>query len=141
MKHKLKMVEFGCKPYACVSFARQFTDDVEWSAKMPAVRRLTPCANVETAIDAGARVINIPDTVGYAMPDEYAAQIAMLFERVPNIDQAIISTHCHNDLGVAVANSLAGVGAGARQIECTINGIGERAGMQRRGWYGASYAR
>ncbi|MGB0719708.1 MAG: 2-isopropylmalate synthase, partial [Bdellovibrionales bacterium] len=83
---------------------------------------------VETAIDAGASTINIPDTVGYAVPDEFAAKIAMLFDRVPNIDKAIISVHCHNDLGLAVANSLAGIKAGARQAECTINGIGERAG-------------
>ncbi len=83
---------------------------------------------VEAAIKAGARTINIPDTVGYALPDEFAALIRMLFERVPNIDRAVISVHCHNDLGLAVANSLAAVGAGVRQIECTINGIGERAG-------------
>jgi len=112
-----------------VSFARNFTDDVEWSAE-DASRTEDDflCKSVETAIAAGARVINIPDTVGYSIPTEYARQIKMLFDRVPNIDQAIISTHCHNDLGVAVANSLAGVVAGARQIECTVNGIGERAG-------------
>ncbi|MCK5374076.1 MAG: 2-isopropylmalate synthase, partial [Alphaproteobacteria bacterium] len=131
MKHKLQM-----EPDAVleaikdsVTFARSFTDDVEWSAEDASrTEEDFLCRSVEIAIDAGARVINIPDTVGYAMPDEYAAQIAMLFERVPNIDKAIISTHCHNDLGVGVANSLAGVNAGARQIECTINGIGERAG-------------
>jgi 2-isopropylmalate synthase len=77
---------------------------------------------------AGATTINIPDTVGFAVPDEFGSQIKMLFDRVPNIDKAIISVHCHNDLGLAVANSLAGVKNGARQIECTINGIGERAG-------------
>ena len=131
MKHKLKMGPNSVVEavHESVTFARNFTDDVEWSAE-DASRTEDDflCQCVETAIDAGARVINIPDTVGYAMPHEYAAQIAMLFERVPNIDKAIISTHCHNDLGVAVANSLAGVNAGARQIECTINGIGERAG-------------
>src|SRR5262249_24898135 len=71
---------------------------------------------------------NIPDTVGYAVPEEFAALIRMVFDRVPNIDQAVVSVHCHNDLGLAVANSLAAVGAGARQVECTVNGLGERAG-------------
>ncbi len=83
---------------------------------------------METAIKAGARTINIPDTVGYTIPAEFHALISMLFERVPNIDKATISVHCHNDLGLAVANSLAAIVAGARQVECTINGIGERAG-------------
>ena len=86
------------------------------------------CRCVEAAINAGATTINIPDTVGYTMPEEYFALFEMLRERVPNSDKARFSTHCHNDLGMAVANSLAGVKAGARQIECTINGIGERAG-------------
>ncbi len=112
-----------------VTFARSFTDDVEWSAE-DASRTEDDflCKSVEAAIKAGATTINIPDTVGYAVPEEYAAKIAMLINRVPNIDKAILSVHCHNDLGLAVANSLAGVRAGARQIECTINGIGERAG-------------
>lgn len=112
-----------------VTFARSFTDDVEWSA-MDATRTEDDflCQCVELAIKSGATTINIPDTVGYAVPDEFGAQIKMLFDRVPNIDKAIISVHCHNDLGLAVANSLAGVKNGARQIECTINGIGERAG-------------
>ena len=83
---------------------------------------------MEAAIKAGARTINIPDTVGYTVPDEFRDLIRMLRNRVPNMDQAIISVHCHNDLGLAVANSLAAVEAGARQVECTINGIGERAG-------------
>ena len=83
---------------------------------------------VESAIKAGRATINIPDTVGYAVPEEFAALIRMLINRVPNIDKAVISVHCHNDLGLAVANSLAAVGAGARQIECTVNGLGERAG-------------
>src|SRR6202049_2429293 len=86
------------------------------------------CRCVEAAIKAGASTINIPDTVGYTVPEEYFALIKMVRERVPNSDQAIFSVHCHDDLGMAVANSLAGVRAGARQIECTINGIGERAG-------------
>jgi 2-isopropylmalate synthase len=112
-----------------VSFARGFTDDVEWSAEDGSrTEDDFLCRCVEAAIKAGATTINIPDTVGYAMPGDYAAKFRMLVERVPNIDQAILSVHCHNDLGLAVANSLAGVAAGARQIECTINGIGERAG-------------
>ena len=89
---------------------------------------ISSAARVESAIKAGARTINVPDTVGYAVPEEFAALIRMLFERVPNIDKAVVSVHCHNDLGLAVANTLAAVGAGARQIECTINGLGERAG-------------
>ncbi len=112
-----------------VTYARQHCDDVEWSAED--ATRSDPdflCRAVETAIKAGATVINIPDTVGYSVPEEYFRIITMLKKRVPNIDRAILSTHCHNDLGLAVANSLAGVAAGARQIECTINGIGERAG-------------
>lgn len=131
MKHKLKMGPNSVVEavHKSVTLARDFTDDVEWSAE-DASRTEDDflCQCVETAINAGATTINIPDTVGYAMPEEYARKIRMLFERVPNIDKAIISTHCHNDLGVAVANSLAGVMAGARQVECTINGIGERAG-------------
>ncbi|MBF0267447.1 MAG: 2-isopropylmalate synthase [Alphaproteobacteria bacterium] len=112
-----------------VSYARKFTDDVEWSAEDGSrTEHDFLCRCVEAAIASGARTINIPDTVGYSVPDEYAALIAMLFNRVPNIDKAIISVHCHNDLGLAVANSLAAVNAGARQIECTINGLGERAG-------------
>jgi 2-isopropylmalate synthase len=86
------------------------------------------CRCVETAIKAGARTVNIPDTVGYTVPYEFHRLIEMLQNRVPNIDKAVISVHCHNDLGLAVANSLAAVRAGARQVECTINGIGERAG-------------
>ena len=86
------------------------------------------CKTVELAINCGAKTINIPDTVGYTVPSEFTQIIKTLLNKVPNIDKAILSTHCHNDLGLAVANSLAGVQAGARQIECTINGIGERAG-------------
>tara|TARA_B100000686_G_scaffold352136_1_gene453094 strand:- start:2370 stop:3518 length:1149 start_codon:yes stop_codon:yes gene_type:complete len=112
-----------------VSLARNLCDDVEWSAED--ATRTEPdylCRTVEAAIKAGARTVNIPDTVGYATPKDYFDMIAMLKSRVPNIDQAVISTHCHDDLGLGVANSIAGVQAGARQIECTINGIGERAG-------------
>ncbi|MEJ2433798.1 MAG: 2-isopropylmalate synthase [Pseudolabrys sp.] len=112
-----------------VTRARGHTDDVEWSAE-DATRTDHDflCRCVEAAIKAGATTINIPDTVGYTVPEEYFALIEMLRTRVPDSDKAVFSTHCHNDLGMAVANSLAGVKAGARQIECTINGIGERAG-------------
>src|SRR3990172_8063343 len=114
---------------ASVTRARSYTDDVEWSA-MDATRTEHDflCRCVEAAIKAGATTINIPDTVGYSTPTEYAALIKMVRERVPNSDKAVFSVHCHDDLGMAVANSLAGVDGGARQIECTINGIGERAG-------------
>jgi 2-isopropylmalate synthase len=112
-----------------VSHARNLCDDVEWSPEDGSrTEHDFLCRCVETAIKSGARTINIPDTVGYAVPEEFAALIAMLKNRVPNIDKAVISVHCHNDLGLAVANSLAAVAAGARQVECTINGLGERAG-------------
>ena len=112
-----------------VTHARNHTDDVEWSCEDGSrTEHDFLCRTVESAIAAGANTINIPDTVGYAVPSEFGALIEMLFNRVPNIDQAVISVHCHNDLGLAVANSLAAVNAGARQIECTINGLGERAG-------------
>ena len=112
-----------------VTRARNFTDDVEWSP-MDATRTEHDylCRVVEAAIKCGATTINIPDTVGYATPDEFRDLIKMLIERVPNADTVIFSTHCHDDLGLAVANSLGGVLGGARQIECTINGLGERAG-------------
>ncbi|WP_150525493.1 2-isopropylmalate synthase [Roseibium sediminis] len=112
-----------------VTRSRNLIDDVEWSA-MDATR--TPidylCQCVEAAIKAGATTINLPDTVGYATPDEYKKMFSDIIERVPNSDKAIFSVHCHDDLGLAVANSLAGVAGGARQVECTINGLGERAG-------------
>jgi 2-isopropylmalate synthase len=112
-----------------VGQARNLVDDVEWSA-MDATRTEIDylCRCVEAAIRAGATTINLPDTVGYATPDEYRAMFRQVRERVPDSDKAIFSVHCHNDLGLAVANSLAGLEGGARQIECTINGIGERAG-------------
>jgi 2-isopropylmalate synthase len=112
-----------------VTRARRFTDDVEWSCE-DGTRSEHDflCRCIEAAIKAGATTINIPDTVGYTVPDEYFALIKLLRERVPNSDRARFSAHCHNDLGLAVANSLAGVRAGVRQIECTVNGIGERAG-------------
>src|SRR5215472_6322200 len=112
-----------------VTHARNLCEDVEWSAEDASrTDRDFLCRCVETAIKAGARTVNIPDTVGYAIPEEFAGLIALLRDRVPNIDKAVISVHCHNDLGLAVANSLAAVVAGARQVECTINGLGERAG-------------
>jgi len=112
-----------------VTRARNFTDDVEWSP-MDATRTEHDylCRVVEAAIKCGATTINIPDTVGYATPDEFRDLIRMLIEKVPNADTVVFSTHCHDDLGLAVANSLGGVMGGARQIECTINGLGERAG-------------
>jgi 2-isopropylmalate synthase len=114
---------------ASVTRARNHTDDVEWSPEDGTrTEHDFLCRTVEAAIKAGATTINIPDTVGYTVPEEYIALIKMLHERVPNADKAVFSTHCHNDLGLAVANSLAGVHGGARQIECTINGLGERAG-------------
>lgn len=131
MQHKLQMPPEKVLEMIrdSVSYARKHCDDVEWSAE-DATRTSHDflCRAVEAAITAGATTVNIPDTVGYTVPDEYYALIHMLKTRVPNIDKAVISTHCHNDLGLAVANSIAGVKAGARQIECTINGIGERAG-------------
>jgi len=131
MKYKLQMEPDAVLDAvtASVQRARGFTDDVEWSAE-DATRTDHDflCRCVEAAIKAGATTINIPDTVGYTVPDEYQALIGMLIEKVPGADKVVFSTHCHNDLGLAVANSLAGVRAGARQVECTINGIGERAG-------------
>jgi 2-isopropylmalate synthase len=114
---------------AQVTRARNYTDDVEWSSEDGTRTEIDfLCRCVEAAINAGATTINIPDTVGYTVPDEYFSLFKTVRERVPNSDKARFSVHCHNDLGMAVANSLAGGLAGARQIECTINGIGERAG-------------
>ncbi len=112
-----------------VTRARNYTDDVEWSCEDGTrTEHDFLCRCVEAAIKAGATTINIPDTVGYTVPDEYFALFDMVRRRVPNSDKVRFSVHCHDDLGMSVANSLAGVRAGARQIECTINGIGERAG-------------
>src|SRR3954465_8173731 len=114
---------------ASVTRARNLVDDVEWSAEDGTrTEHDFLCRCVEAAIKAGATTINIPDTVGYTVPEEYFKLMSKLREAVPNSDQARFSVHCHNDLGMAVANSLSGVNGGARQIECTINGIGERAG-------------
>ncbi len=132
MEKKLRMSPEQVHEQAKLSvrFARQFTDDVEFSPEDG--YRSEPdflCRVLEAAIAEGATTINIPDTVGYAVPELYGQFLRMLRERVPNSDKAVWSVHCHNDLGMAVANSLAGVMiGGARQVECTINGLGERAG-------------
>lgn len=112
-----------------VKFAKKYCDDVEFSAEDASrsdIKYL--CSVVEAVIEAGAKTVNIPDTVGYKMPEEFGNLIAAVKKNVPNIDKAVISVHCHNDLGLAVANSLAAIANGARQVECTVNGIGERAG-------------
>jgi 2-isopropylmalate synthase len=131
MKHKLQKEphEVYEMVIAQVTRARNHTDDVEWSSEDGTRTDLDfLCRCVEAAIKAGATTINIPDTVGYTVPEEYYALFKAVRERVPASDKAVFSVHCHDDLGMSVANSLAGLRAGARQIECTINGIGERAG-------------
>jgi 2-isopropylmalate synthase len=130
-EHKLKMTRSQIveKAVAGVRRAAAVCKDVEFSPEDAARTEIDFLREViEAVIDAGATTVNIPDTVGYAMPSHYASVIRALIEGVPNIGRAVVSTHCHDDLGLAVANSLAGVEAGARQVECTINGIGERAG-------------
>jgi 2-isopropylmalate synthase len=131
MKHKLRMEPDQVLEAAvrAVKLAREFTDDVEFSAE-DAVRSDVDflCRVFEATIAAGARTINVPDTVGYSVPELWGGLFRTLLSRIPNADKAVWSTHCHNDLGMAVANSLAAVMAGARQVECTINGLGERAG-------------
>jgi 2-isopropylmalate synthase len=113
----------------CVKWARNFTDNVEFYAEDAGRTDNDYLARViEAVIKAGATTVNIPDTTGYCLPHQYGEKIAYLVNNVPNIDKAIISCHCHNDLGLATANSISGVLNGARQIECTINGLGERAG-------------
>jgi 2-isopropylmalate synthase len=119
----LEMVQFQ------VTRARNWVEDVEWSAEDATRTEIDYlCRCVETALKAGATTINLPDTVGYATPEEYFQMFRAVMEKVPGSEKAIFSVHCHNDLGMAVANSLAGIRAGCRQVECTINGIGERAG-------------
>ena len=128
---KLKMTpdEIIKRAVAGVELAKSFCDNIEFSPEDAARTEIDfLCRVVEEVIKAGATTVNIPDTVGYATPEHIRSVISTLMNRVPNIDQAVISTHCHDDLGMAVANSLAAVEAGAGQIECTINGIGERAG-------------
>jgi 2-isopropylmalate synthase len=115
--------------YDAVSFAKTYTDNVEFSAEDAGRTDVAYLSEViAAAIEAGATTVNIPDTTGYTLPSEFGWRIAELRRRVKNIDKAVISIHCHDDLGLAVANSLAGIENGARQVECTINGIGERAG-------------
>ncbi len=131
MEKKLRMTPDQVVERAvhAVKLARRFTDDVEFSPEDAG--RSEPdflCRVLEAVIDAGAGTVNIPDTVGYNVPEQFGGLIRMLRERVPNADKAVFSVHCHNDLGLAVANSLAAVMNGARQVECTINGLGERAG-------------
>jgi 2-isopropylmalate synthase len=128
---KLRITRAECldAAVAAVRRARSYTDDVEFSAED--ATRSDPdflCRVVEAVIDAGAGTINLPDTVGYSTPDEIGRFFQMMLTRVPNADAAVFSAHCHDDLGLAAANTLAAIGAGAGQIECTINGIGERAG-------------
>ncbi|MFV1996470.1 MAG: 2-isopropylmalate synthase [Acidiferrobacterales bacterium] len=131
MREKLRMEPDQVLEQAvwAVKHARRFTDDVEFSPEDAG--RSEPdflCRVLEAVIDAGARTVNIPDTVGYNIPSQFGGLIKELIERVPNADKAVFSVHCHNDLGLAVANSLSAVMNGARQVECTINGLGERAG-------------
>ncbi|WPO44217.1 2-isopropylmalate synthase [Tardiphaga sp. 42S5] len=131
MKYKLQMEPDAVHDLviSSVTRARNHTDDVEWSSEDGTRTEFDfLCRCVESAIKAGATTINIPDTVGYSVPEEYYDLFKRVRENVPNSDKAIFSVHCHNDLGMAVANSMAGIRGGARQIECTINGIGERAG-------------
>lgn len=131
LQHKLRMskeqaLEVGV---SAVKVARQFTDDIEYFMEDSGRAEIDyVCKVVEEVIKAGATTINVPDTTGYATPEEYQALISTLVNRVPNSDKAVFSCHCHNDLGMATANTLAGVRGGARQVEVTVNGIGERAG-------------
>lgn len=131
MEHKLRMTPDQVVERAvyAVKRARNQVADVEFSCEDAGRSEMDfLCRVIEAAIDAGASTINIPDTVGYAIPEEFGRNIRTLIERIPNSDKAIFSVHCHNDLGLAVANSLSAVANGARQVECTINGLGERAG-------------
>lgn len=131
MKHKLQMEPDQVLEQAvgAVKIARDLIDDVEFSLEDASRTEFDfMCRITEAVINAGARTINLPDTVGYSDPGEYGSMIKRLLNSVPNADKAIFSVHCHNDLGLAVANSLSAVQAGARQVECTINGLGERAG-------------
>lgn len=131
LKYKLKMSRDQVLDLAVssVKHAAKFTSNVEFSAEDASRSDLDfVCKVFEAVINAGATTLNFPDTTGYALPDEFAAQIAYLMNNISNIDKAVLSVHCHNDLGLAVANSLAAINAGVRQVESTINGIGERAG-------------
>src|SRR5215204_868938 len=131
IEHQLQSTREDVKGQAraAVAHAKSFVDDVEFSPMDATRADVEFTAEVlQIALDEGATTINIPDTVGYATPDEYAGFLTRLYELVPGLHDVVLSVHCHDDLGLAVANSLAGVQAGARQVECAINGIGERAG-------------
>jgi 2-isopropylmalate synthase len=131
LEYKLKISREAALEQAAksVALARTYVDDVEFSPEDSTRTSIDfLCKIVQVAIEAGATTINMPDTVGYSVPNEYGAMFRTVRERVPGADKVIFSSHCHNDLGLAVANSLAAIDGGARQIECTINGIGERAG-------------
>jgi len=131
MEKKLRMTpdEVVDAAVRAIGWAREYTDDVEFSAEDAGRSELDfLCRIFDAVIKAGATTINVPDTVGYNLPEQFAGTLSTLIERVPNSDKVVWSVHCHNDLGLAVANSLAAVRAGARQVECTINGLGERAG-------------
>src|SRR5215831_19025401 len=131
LRHKLKISRGECIEHArdAVRLAKSYCEDVEFSAEDATRSDLDfLCAVLEKVVETGATTINIPDTVGYCVPAEMTELIQTVRARVPGIEQVCISTHCHDDLGLAVANSLAAISAGARQVECTINGIGERAG-------------
>src|SRR5690348_15367775 len=131
MEKKLRMTPDQVVDQAvkAVGWARQYTDDVEFSPEDAGRSDIDfLCRVLEAVIDAGAKTLNIPDTVGYTMPEQFGKLIRTLRERIPNSDKVVFSVHCHNDLGLAVANSLSAVANGARQVECTINGLGERAG-------------
>lgn len=152
MEYKLKMTPDEVIESIAhnVAYAKKYCSDIEFSAEDACRTDLDfLCKVLATAVEAGATTLNIPDTVGYIIPEEYAARIRYIREYTPSIEKAVLSCHCHNDLGMAVANSLAGVEAGINQIECTINGIGERAGnasleecvmalTTRKNYYGAS---
>jgi len=131
MRYKLKQTpdEVHERVVDSVNYARRFFDDVEWSCE-DGTRSDADflCRCFESAIKAGASTVNLTDTVGFTTPEEFHELISQILNRVPNIDKVRFSAHCHDDLGMAVANSLSAIRAGARQIECTINGIGERAG-------------
>ena len=131
MRYKLAMEPEQVEAMAvkAVRLARNLCEDVEFSCEDAGRSEFDfLCRIIEATIKAGARTINIPDTVGYAIPEQFGTLISRLLNTIPNADQAVFSVHCHNDLGLAVANSLAAVSAGARQVECTVNGLGERAG-------------
>ena len=132
MKFKLKMKkeELLEAIKKSVKRSKKFTNDIEWSPEDASRTYLNFLyKTIEVAINSGATTINIPDTVGYAIPEEFGKLIANIKKNVVNIDKATISVHCHNDLGLAVSNSLSAIISGARQVECTINGIGESAGI------------